>query len=553
MKKKTFHFCYLLCSFLFLIAFALGIAAYNPALVEASAAGSFTADAYKTAGASVRLFEKDGTPIQDGTAGIRFHVLMDAELYNAYKDDENFKTYTAILPEYLFSGELNTTTANVLTLETTDVWVPYKKDNAYMESVAFVYGLPSSQYATNLVFRGFVSFDGGANMAAQTEIGNRSMAFVAKSARDDSGAAFPDPEKEAARLSVLNEYIPKYTVNYTVGNSTTTEDTEYGKPLSAVPQGVSIWKNEKGERVDVSQPITATATKAISLTAYATVTVNLTNSSATLNGTSVSNGSAVEVKCGSHSLVTSPITDYKLSSVTVNGSNKGSSSSHTLSVTGNTTVSVVSSIITYTVSLDNSGGASVSGTINGTFNIRSTCSFTLGVGFYKVTVNGTEISPNASRGYSFTVTSNSTVKIVKMTDSETTSKILNVMASASGGTLQVSGNTIVSTYNSQAPNGGRGTITISQAVFDELKKYGYTTITFDMYKKQKKELLYRKRIQNITDNVTVAEVGTNKDSISASNVSISKPTTFESQYKSFGSWSGESDSVAWTFSNIRFS
>lgn len=552
MKKKTFHFYYLLCSFLFLIAFALGVVAYSPTPVKTSAASSFTADAYKTAGASVRLFEKDGTPIQDGTSGIRFHVLMDAELYNAHKDDENFKTYTAVLPEYLFSGELTATTENALTLETTNVWQPYKKDDTYMESIAFVYGLPSSQYATDLVFRGLVSLDGGASTAAQTEIGKRSMAFVAKSARDDSGAAFHDPEKEAARLSVLNEYIPKYMVNYTVGNSTASETTEYGKPLSAVPQGVSLWKNEQGERVDVSKPFTLNA-QTITLTAYATVTVHLANSSATLNGAAVSNGSTVEVKCGTHSLIANPITDYKLSSVTVNGANNGTGNSHTLSVMENTTVSVVSSIITYSVVLDNSGGASVSGTVNGTFPIRATCSFSLGVGFYKVTVNGTEISPNTNRGYSFPVTANSTVKIVKMTDGETKNKILNAMVNGSGGTLEVSGGNILSTYNPQGPNGGRSAITIGQAVFDELKKYGYTTVTFDMYKTQKKEFLYKKRIQNITDNVTVAEVGTNKDSISASNVSISKPTTFESQYKAWGSWSSETDSIAWTISNVRFS
>lgn len=557
MKKKTLYFYYFLCSCLFLLALSFGIAtAGNATFVSANAATSFNAETYKTAGASVRLFEKDGSPIQDGMSGIRLHVLMDAELYNKHKDDEHFKTYTAILPEYLFPGELTTATANAMVLETTDVWLPYKKDSAYMESVAFVYGLPSSQYATNLFFRGFVSLDGGASFAAQTEIGSRSMAFVAKSARDDSSAVLNDPTKESTRLTVLNDYIPKYSVVYTVGSSTTVEETEYGKPLSA-PQGISIWKNEKGERVDVSQPLTLNNTnknsaQTVTLTAYATITVNLTNSNASLNGTAVSNGSSIEVKCGNHSLSASPITDYKLSSITVNGANKGTGSSHTLSVTGNTAVSVVSSIITYTVSLDNSGGASVSGTVNGTFNIRSTCSFTLGKGFYKVTVNGAEISPNTNRGYSFTVTANSTVKIVKLTDSETKTKIMNALANSSGGTLSVSGGNLVSTYNPKGPNGGRGSISIGSAVFEELKKYGYTTLTFDISDTHKKGIIYKKRLQNITDNVTVAECGL-YDTSNSGRVSISKATTFQNQYKSFGSWEEETDSVTWTISNITFS
>ena len=551
MRKKTFHLYYILCSFLFLVALALGIVTCVPATsIGASAATAFTSDSYKVSGASVRLFESDGSLLQDGESGIRFHVLMDTDLYNAHKDDEQFRTYTAILPEYLLSGELTTTTPNAMVLETTDVWRSYKKDPTYMESVAFVYDLPSSQYATDLVFRGFVSLDGGSSFIAQTETGKRSMAFVAKSARDDANAVLSDPEKERMRLSTLNDYIPKYTVSYTVGNSTVTENTEYGKALSQVPQGISIWKNTNNEKVDLSQPFTinntsGNETQEIALTAYATVTVNLTNSNATFNGTTISNGSSVEVKCGSYPLAANPVSDYKLASVSVNGANKGSGNNHTISVMGNTTVSVVSNIITYTVSLDNSGGASVSGTVNGTFNIRSTCSFTLGQGFYKVTVNGTEISPNTSRGYSFTVTANSTVKIVKMTDSETKKVILNAMASASGGTLQVSGDNLVSPADT-------GTITIGKAVFDELKKYGYTTITFDISKDQKSEW-YQKRIQNITTGQTIAEVGVFKKNLSVSNVSLSSAAQLEAQYKSLGTWSGESVGIDWTLSNIRFS
>ena len=542
MKQLRLKLTYFFLSCLFFVALSLGIITLPPALTaSANTAVAFSADTYKTAGASVRLYEKDGSVLEDGLSGIRFHVLMNAELYNAHKDNENFKTCTAILPQYLLSGELTCNTANVLVLETTDVWRVYSKDTAYMESVAFVYGLPVSQHATEIAFRGFVSLDGGETYAQSTEMSTRSIAFVAKSARDDAEAVLADETLERNRITTLNGYIPKYTVTYNVGSTSTTESAEYGDTLSSAPQGISIWRDDSGNLVNLNNAITknntsGTNAQSLVLTAYAKVTMLLSNANATFNGSGMANGASVEVKCGTYPLTASPITNYKLSSVTINGASKGTGTSHSLSVTGDTTISVAASIITYTVTLDNSGGASVSGTVNGTFNINSTCSFTLGTGFYKVTVNGTTISPNTSRGYSFTVTANSTVKIVKMTDSETKSKIMSAIASASGGTLSVSGSNLVSPSNT-------GTITIGQAVFDELKKYGYTTITFDIYKPQKKELLYRKRIQNITDNVTIAEVKVNQSSISASGVSLSKATQLEGQYKSFGSWSPRSPTL----------
>ena len=142
------------------------------------------------------------------------------------------------------------------------------------------------------------------------------------------------------------------------------------------------------------------------------------------------------------------------------------------------------------------------------------------------------------------MTENSVIKIVKLTDAQTKTKILNIIANTPGTNLSVSGQNLVSPQNTS-------TITIPQAVFDELKKYGYTTLTFDIYKPQKKEILYKKRIQNITDGTTVAEVGINKDSVSGS-VSLTKATSLEGQYKSFGSWSAESVGVSWTLSNINF-
>ena len=244
--------------FVFLIALIFaGLFTYSDMIkVRAEGETAFSSSTYKTAGASVRLFEKDGSALQDGETGIRFHVLMNADLYEENKDKANVKTYTVILPTYLLSEELTYTTENALVLETTDVWGVYQRDDSYFESVAYVYGLPVSQYATELAFRGVVSFDGGKTVTYQTETSTRSMAFVAKSARDDDSAVLSDVEKEKNRINTLNAYIPKYNLIYKVGNETTMETTEYGSTPAAVPQGVSIWKNEKGEKVNVAQEIT---------------------------------------------------------------------------------------------------------------------------------------------------------------------------------------------------------------------------------------------------------------------------------------------------------
>lgn len=533
--------------FFVLFSFAFLFATSNVVVEAAGENTTFTTVTYKTAGASVRLFEKDGSALADGKTGIRFHVIMDEEVYNANKTNPDFKTYTIIIPTYLLSGDLTYTTSNALILDTTDIWGIYPRDSAYRQSIAYVYGLPFSQYATDLTYCGAVSFDGGKTIAHYTETATRSMAYVAKSARDDVNAVLGDPTEEAKRVGALNDYIPQYNMVYKVGEQTTTEVVEYGNAPVKMPQGISIWKNNNGEKVDLSQKLflnnKETSGQEIVLTAYANIKMTTSNSSATVGGHSVANNSSIEVKCGSYSLTTMANTDYYISGVKVNGSNIGAVSNYTLSVTGDMTIAVSASIITYNVTLNNEAGVTVTGEVSGTHNINSTCEFKLPQGFYKVTVDNAEISPASDGKYSFNVTANSTVKIVKLRDEETTKKLMQIIADHS--VLSVSGDTLVSPSDT-------GKITIPQAVFDELKKYGYTTLTFDIYKPQKKELLYQKRIQDITNGVTIAQSPILKDSISGS-VSLTASATLEGQYKSLGTWNGESIGVSWTLSNIRYS
>ena len=258
----------------------------------------------------------------------------------------------------------------------------------------------------------------------------------------------------------------------------------------------------------------------------------------------IENGASVEMQCGTYTINVAPVTNYYISSLSVNGNAYGAVNSCSVSIMGDTTISALGSIIRYNIALDNTAGATVNGSIAGTYDINTKCSFTLGKGFYDVTIDGKTISPSANGQYVFTVTANSTLKIVRLTDAQTKSKLLNIIATY-GTNLSVSGENLVSPAD-------KGTIKIPQELFDELKKYGYTTITFDIDKPQKSEL-YKKRIQNVTDGKTVAEIGILKKNLSVANVSISKGTTFEAQYKSLGSWGNESVGVRWTLSNIRFS
>lgn len=551
MKKSLFKSLYLslVCMCLCAIAVTFLSFAYTNIDVNADSNISFNDSSYTTAGASVRLLEKSGTKGDVDESGIRFHVLLNKELYVKHKDNPNFKTYTAIIPVRLLSGDLNFSTANALILETTKVWKTYVKDSSFLESVAYVYGLPNYEYSTELVFRGLISFDGGNTISEQTEVSTRCMAYVAKSARDDANAVLPDATLEKERVDALNTYIPRYNLVYQVGNTTTSEALEYGDKIKNQPNGVSIWKDVNGNTFDLSNALTFNNVKNqsvqdIVLTAYANVTVSTTNATATVNGTTVTNGSTIEVKCGTLNIDALPNTNYYVSSMTVDGSNKGAVSSYSLTVTKNVSISIVASIITHSVSLNNAGGATITGSINGTYNTNSTCSFSLGKGFYKVTVNGTEIFPSANGIYSFKVTATSEVKIVKYTDAETKAKILNLIANTPGTNLYVSGNNLLSPQNTS-------TITIPQAVFDELKKYGYTSISFDIYKEQPKEILYKKRIQNITTGETVAECRVNQASISAS-VTLFSAASLQGQYKSWGSWGEETVDVNWTLSNISF-
>lgn len=237
---------------LMLLAAFFGATLLTPNTQVASASVSLNPDTYKTAGSSVRLFDKNGDTLAQ-RRGIRFHVLLEKSLYEAYSADENFVSYTVVLPKSILgAADLGYNTPKAVKIETTGYWEESKNDASYMESIAYIYNLPATKHATDLCFRGIFSTDGGATWK-QTDVGVNSMANVAKSARDDANENWTSTQVET-----LEYYIPTYEFTYSVNGVNTTETVEYGETLEKIPtlEENAFWWHEEGNG-EVAVPETA--------------------------------------------------------------------------------------------------------------------------------------------------------------------------------------------------------------------------------------------------------------------------------------------------------
>ena len=236
---------------LFLATF-FGLAMWKLDSKTASANVTLNPDTYKTAGGSVRLFNDEGD-VYSQRKGIRFHILLEKSLYETYSANENFVSYTVVLPKSILgTAELGYDTPKAVKINTTEYWQEYDKDTSFMESIAYIYDLPATKHATDLCFMGVFSTDGGSTWN-KTDVGVKSMAYVAKAARDDANANWNDTQETA-----LNYYIPKYQYTYQVGSAKTTETVEYGDTLNipTLAENTSWWYEEgNGE---VAPPTMAT-------------------------------------------------------------------------------------------------------------------------------------------------------------------------------------------------------------------------------------------------------------------------------------------------------
>ncbi len=163
-----------------------------------------TLNGFQAAGASVRLKKADeNDPTGDG---IRFTMIMEKTVYNTVSAKADFVSGTLLIPEtYAPAGteELYATTANVKNTVTTTHWVEYTEDTGYMASAVYLWGIPATEYDSDILARGYVSYDGE---TYYTDTIARSIAYVARAALEDTTTDYSGYE------DTLESYVPKYNV-----------------------------------------------------------------------------------------------------------------------------------------------------------------------------------------------------------------------------------------------------------------------------------------------------------------------------------------------------
>ena len=291
------------------ICMVLGVREVKPLLANAqepTVNRTLQSGEYQTNGASMRVFKKTSTGdlVETENQGIRFHVemgsgykhgaqvLFDETTKNerdAWMLADGYKTYTLILPKRLLNGNLTVDTDKVMQLETSEYW--YTDGDGNLESVAYIYDIPEKWRTDIFCFKGIictVAQDGTETVVAETETSERCLAYVAKMSYKDTidpdtvtwGTESSPLDDVAAPL--LKAFVPTYTINYTVGGSTYTEEVLWdekpvGAPSFEIPEGGYIdytqawFDTENNVEFDVSK-IMSGSTNA---------TINLVNSSAT--------------------------------------------------------------------------------------------------------------------------------------------------------------------------------------------------------------------------------------------------------------------------------
>lgn len=265
-----------------------------PTLMQAKAEGTLASNDYRTDGASVRVFQREIDEIGNTTfkettrQGIRFHVEMGAgyvyggqtilntaEKYDrgSFKITEGFKTYTLVLPTRLLSGELSVDTDKVMKINTSEYWYTDKDGN--WESVAYIHNIPESMYTDKLSFRGIlctVAEDRTETVVAQTDVAERSLAWVAKQAYNDTikeDFYWGSSELDTQAAPLIKEFVPTYSITYKDANgSETTEEVLWGDAPQKVPTEnvIGAWYDtENSEEVDVTKTMNWTVDRTLEL------------------------------------------------------------------------------------------------------------------------------------------------------------------------------------------------------------------------------------------------------------------------------------------------
>ena len=220
----------------------------------------YTAKAASLTGVSVRDFYVSGAGVRlnadENGKGVRFHTLMSDEIYAKLGD--GYTTGTLILPELLYNGDLSVTTDKVMDIDTTGMWYESETDG-FMQSTAYVYGIPESNYGVKYVSVSYIKDNTGAYVYS-AEGPATAMTDVAKQAIAE----------DETLTDVLTDYIvDEVTVTYVYEGNTQAQTYAYGAqmtpPEEANKTGYNVvWTMKNGQAWDFEDQ---TATGNVTLTA----------------------------------------------------------------------------------------------------------------------------------------------------------------------------------------------------------------------------------------------------------------------------------------------
>ena len=250
MKRKTIRKLSLLafCTASAMIASGMAITRIHTAQA-ASLTGVSVRDFY-VSGAGVRLIE------DENGKGVRFHTLMSDEIYAKLGD--GYTTGTLILPELLYNGDLSVTTDKVMDIDTTGMWYESETDG-FMQSTAYVYGIPEASYGVKYVSVSYIKDNTGAYVYS-AEGPATAMTDVAQQAM----------EKDEALTEALTDYVvEEVTVTYAYEGNTEAQtyayDAKMTPPEEANKTGYNVvWTMPNGQVWDFERQ---TATGNVTLTA----------------------------------------------------------------------------------------------------------------------------------------------------------------------------------------------------------------------------------------------------------------------------------------------
>lgn len=208
------------------------LASLNLSTVDAPAETIANEADFCVYGGSVRVGDDKG-------GGVKFHVVMSKTYFENYGTvsgekgslDEGYSTGTLVLPYYLTNGdEITPTTSKVSNVETTDLWYETTIDGAaYMQSIVYLYNIPSTDYGTELSVRGYL-YDGTDYTYTAQENGI-SMSFVAEAELNDENTLL-----STEQLQNMQEIYLKKSVTYHYNGTPTTETVTYKDTTIECPE-----------------------------------------------------------------------------------------------------------------------------------------------------------------------------------------------------------------------------------------------------------------------------------------------------------------------------